>query len=445
MLGISVFAVFWLQSTEAFVSLRYWLPLATLGITVLAWTVTASPEMLDWRQNWPALAVLMAVIVLVDLGRYVHVEFASLPTALSLPLILAVLLALAAVVCILATWQAAARLLRIGTICAIVTLFIVIKSPELNAWMTGRIASLRGQALPSGAAPVAWLGFSYLAFRLLHTVRDRQSGRLPAVSLAEYADYAVFFPAFTSGPIDRIERFVEDLRKPAPLCNEDWIYAGRRLILGLFKKFVIADLLAVISINDVLVSQVHAGAWLWVFLYAYAFRIYFDFSGYTDLAIGMARLMGVHLPENFAAPYLKPNLTQFWNSWHISLTQWFRAYVFNPLTRAMRTLSKPLPVWLIVLVAQLATMILIGLWHGITWGFAAWGLWHAVGLFIHNRWTEIAPGRMPAWTRTGRGQKAMSAVGTFLTFNYVALGWLFFTLTRPGIAWLALRKLFGFA
>src|SRR5262249_51923122 len=156
---------------------------------------------------------------------------------------------------------------------------------------------------------------------------------------------------------------------------------------------VLADMLAVISISNPLVPLTRTPLWLWVFLYAFAFRIYFDFSGYTDMALGMGRLLGIHLPENFAAPYLKPNLTQFWNSWHISLTQWFRAYVFNPLTRALRASRIRFPDWLTILTAQTCTMALIGLWHGITLGYLLWGLWHAAGLFIHNRWTALVRGR----------------------------------------------------
>ena len=207
----------------------------------------------------------------------------------------------------------------------------------------------------------------------MHTIRDRLSGRLPSVTLAEYVNYVIFFASFTAGPIDRIERFVKELRSPLAMGSEDWIDAGTRLFVGLFKKFVIADLLAVISLNNVLVSQVKSTAWMWVFLYAYAFRIFFDFSGYTDIAIGIGRLIGIRLPENFAAPYLKPNLTLFWNSWHITLTQWFRSYFFNPLGRAIRSAKRPWPTWLTILLAQLTTMVLIGLWHGVTPGFAIWG------------------------------------------------------------------------
>jgi len=149
------------------------------------------------------------------------------------------------------------------------------------------------------------------------------------------------------------------------------------------------------------------------------------------------------LPENFNAPYLKPNLTQFWNSWHISLTQWFRAYYFNPLTRAIRSAKNPLPVWVIIFITQISTFVLIGLWHGVTAGFAIWGLWHGIGLFVQNRWSEFICPRIPTWAQTQGSQKVLGALGVFLTFNYVALGWLFFNLANPAIAWLAMKKLFG--
>ena len=140
--------------------------------------------------------------------------------------------------------------------------------------------------------PFAWLGYSYVAFRLLHTLRDSQTGRLPALSLGEYVNYVIFFPAFTAGPIDRVERFVSDLRSPLNLTNDDWVEAGTRLVMGLFKKLVLADLLAVMAFNDLLVQYVRRPGWMWVFLYAYAFRIFLDFSGYTDIAIAIGSAAG---------------------------------------------------------------------------------------------------------------------------------------------------------
>jgi D-alanyl-lipoteichoic acid acyltransferase DltB (MBOAT superfamily) len=284
-----------------------------------------------------------------------------------------------------------------------------------------------------------WLGFSYIAFRLLHTIRDRQSGRLPAVNLNEYLVYVVFFPALSAGPIDRIERFVVDLRRPLSLTSDDYGEAGKRLVLGLFKKFVLADSLALIALNGNNATQVRTAGWAWVLLYAYAFQIYFDFSGYTDIAIGLGRLLGIKLPENFKAPYLKQNLTQFWNNWHMTLTQWFRAYFFNPVTRALRSGKMKFSIPIIVFITQMSTMVLIGLWHGVSWNFVAWGVWHGMGLFIHNRWSEWTKGRFA--TLSSGAQKMLNTGGVVLTFHFVAIGWVFFALPSLSISAQFLQKL----
>jgi alginate O-acetyltransferase complex protein AlgI len=159
----------------------------------------------------------------------------------------------------------------------------------------------------------------------------------------------------------------------------------------------------------------------------------------------MGLLAGIRLPENFASPYLKPNLTQFWNSWHMSLTQWFRAYFFNPLVRGFRSARKPPPAWIIIAIAQFGTMTLIGLWHGISWNFVLWGLWHAAGLFIHNRWSEATRTRAAAWAVTPARKALLNVTGVLVTFHYVALGWVFFALTTPAQSWAFFLKLFGLA
>ncbi len=445
MLAISALAIFWLQPALPGSTLQFWLPVATLGIVVLSWALTSGPEARSLRQNWPAFAILGLAVLAADLSRSagLQVLFGGLTPRLSLTLgALAGIIALAFA---LLHWESARGFWLWAALVGIIIVFVFLKTPELIQRLLASLRSLRGSDPNADLTVLSWLGFSYVAFRLMHTIRDRQSGRLPTVTLSEYANYAIFFPSFTAGPIDRLERFVKDFCAPARLGSVDWIEAGTRLFLGLFKKFVIADLLAVVSINDTLVQQTRSAGWLWLFLYAYALRIYFDFSGYTDIAIGMARLMGIRLPENFSAPYLKSNLTQFWNSWHMTLTQWFRSYWFNPLARALRTASRPLPTWLMVLVAQLSTMVLIGLWHGVAAGFVLWGLWHGLGLFIHNRWSDLAKSRSPAWMQTPRGRQLTSVAGVFLTFNFVAVGWLFFTLSSPSVAWSAIIRLFGFA
>jgi D-alanyl-lipoteichoic acid acyltransferase DltB (MBOAT superfamily) len=208
---------------------------------------------------------------------------------------------------------------------------------------------------------------------------------------------------------------------------------------------VIADSLSWIALNDVFAQQVNSPGWMWLLLYFYSLRIYFDFSGYTDIAIGLGRILGVRLPENFASPYLKPNLSQFWNSWHMTLTQWFRNYFFNPFTRAMRSSKQPIPVVLMILIGQVSTMVLIGLWHGATLGFVLWGLWHGTGLFIQNRWSDYLKDHMPGWGKTPLGQKVLTYSGIFLTFNFVSLGWLFFTIPTPQNLWNVIAVLFGVA
>jgi D-alanyl-lipoteichoic acid acyltransferase DltB (MBOAT superfamily) len=157
----------------------------------------------------------------------------------------------------------------------------------------------------------------------------------------------------------------------------------------------------------------------------------------------LGRLLGVRLPENFAAPYLKRNLSQFWNSWHMTLTQWFRSYVFNPFIRAMRSGSQALPPVLIILAAQIGTMVLIGLWHGLTTGFVLWGLWHGIGLFVQNRWSDFMKDHLPAWGKTRTGETILNYSGVFLTFHFVSLGWLFFSLSTPAQVWAVMATLFG--
>jgi alginate O-acetyltransferase complex protein AlgI len=290
---------------------------------------------------------------------------------------------------------------------------------------------------------IRWLGFSYIAFRLIHTIRDRQSGKLPAVNLQEYVNYVIFFPAVTAGPIDRLERFVTDLRTPSDMDASQFLDGGQRLAFGLFKKFVLADALALIALNAVNATQVTSGGWTWVLLYAFSFQIFLDFSGYTDIAIGLGCWLGINLPENFNHPYLKPNLTQFWNNWHMTLTQWFRAYYFNPLTRAMRGSKKPLPAWFILLFTQVTTMVLIGMWHGITWSFIVWGLWQGIGLFVQNRYSEWARPRTASISSKPGWGKVLAGLNIFLTFNYLALGWVWFTVPDPFLAAGVLGRLFG--
>jgi D-alanyl-lipoteichoic acid acyltransferase DltB (MBOAT superfamily) len=192
-----------------------------------------------------------------------------------------------------------------------------------------------------------------------------------------------------------------------------------------------------------LAQQAHSALGLWALLYGYAFRLYFDFAGYTDIAIGVGLLLGVRLTENFKRPYLKTNITTFWQSWHITLSDWARFYIFSPLSRSLlRRKPRPSP-RLIVFLGLMATMLTIGLWHGIGWTFVIWGAWHGLGLFIHKVWSD----RTRKWYRGlaehPRKKRAWTLFAWFITFQFVVLGWVWFLLPDAGLAAPTFLRLFG--
>lgn len=455
LLALSVFAIYWLQPAIPFRSFDFWLPSLVLALVVLTWFITSQTGAWRSRVNLVGVLIIAATITVIDLLRYITPDL--LITATMPPRIGIVFAFFAAVIfAIFCSHWVPRRFAWFVASLIILLILVLLKSPALSLRTSLLIRDLTNRPLENASAlDLRWLGFSYIAFRLIHvlrdksrtpqftlsgSVRDKQPGRLPELTLPEFATYAVFFPSLSAGPIDRAERFASDLKKDFALTQDETLLAGQRIVLGLFKKFVVADALAYIALNDALATQVHSTGWMWIHLYAYAFQIYFDFSGYTDIAIGIARLVGIKLPENFAAPYTKPNLTQFWNSWHMTLTQWFRAYFFNPFNRWIRG-YKNIPAWTMILIGQLATMLLIGLWHGITLNFILWGAWHGLGLFLQNRWSDFAKTRFT--TNNPRLQTAMQLGGVLLTFHFVALGWVFFALSNPSLSWHVILALSG--
>lgn len=446
LLILSTGVIFWLQPALPIRGLDFWLPLATLALVGLGWLLTSKPEERNSRASLVTGALVAAVVLVIALTRYLGMTGVITPSRPPQTLsIIIVLTTVAIITCFLY------KIIRIKSslpyiigIVVLLSIFVALKLPVLTEWLSGILRLWNGQSRElASALDLRWLGFSYIAFRLIHTLRDRQNGRLPAMALDEYFIYMLFFPAISAGPIDRSERFIKDLRQPFIPSADVLGAASKRLVVGLLKKFVVADLLAMIALNGANALQVSSTGWAWVLVYAYTLQIFFDFSGYTDIAIGMGLLMGIKLPENFNAPYLKPNLTQFWNNWHMTLTQWFRAYFFNPLTRALRSAKNPVSVWLVILITQVATMVLIGLWHGITLNFVLWGLWHGLGLFIQNRWSD--------WTKplSARIQakptlnKVVTIFTTLLTFQFVALGWVWFALPSMDLSLRVFGRLFG--
>ena len=444
LLVFSVLAIYWFQPLIPLRSFDFWLPSLSLALVILTWLITSQSGAWRRRQNIIGLLIIIGLVTLIDLCRYLlpdPVITATTPPQFFQYFVFIVIMG----IIILAIVWASHRYVGIisGTIILLIVILIVLKTPALSLQTSFFFRTLTNRPVETASfTDLRWLGFSYIAFRLIHVLRDKQMARLPELSLPEFATHVVFFPSLAAGPIDRAERFAQDLRKDFVLSQNETLLAGQRIFLGLFKKFVIADAMALIALNDSLATQVRTTGWMWIITYAYAFQIYFDFSGYTDIAIGIARLVGIQLPENFAAPYTKPNLTQFWNNWHMTLTQWFRSYFFNPFNRWIRGF-KNIPAWAMILIGQVATMLLIGLWHGITLNFILWGLWHGLGIFLQNRWSDLIRRRYPNLGQNSRLQPALQIGGILLTFHFVALGWVFFALSDPSLSWLVFRKLFN--
>lgn len=445
----SLLSVFWLQPGLPIRSLDFWIPTTSLLLINIVWTTTQPTclETIEQRKSLLQGASLTGgSLLLLSLTRYLGglccLSASRPPQIGQVSLFIAGGLSLAAFPILLPRWR---RLFSLAVISLILALFLILKSPALLEAASQVLRSLSGQPIElASSQDISWLGFSFISFRLLHALLDFRAGRLPTYRLDQFIAYVLFFPSLAAGPIDRSQRFIGELNNPKNSRAANLSAGLERIVWGLFKKFALADYLALAALNSQNAAQVESTLWTWLLVYAYALRIYFDFSAYTDLALGTGKILGLNLPENFDRPYLKPNLTAFWNSWHITLAQWFRAYFFNPITRALRSQARPMPVWSIILLAQISTMVLIGLWHGINWNFAIWGAWHGLGLFIHNRWSEWSRARLgffethPSWQRAARG------AGWLLTFHYVALGWVWFALPSIQLSSRVFQILAGF-
>ena len=459
----SVVGIYWLQPALPIRFGSYILQTVTIVLTVMSWLLTRPQVVVEqndtgqekrpfWHEDRVALLLIGGLIVVLAFNRFLASEIRI--TAGRPPSPLAAALALLFVAVLFAgllrlLQRLNQRTVLSGAIVVIVVLFVIMKTAPLATMVSTLWRTLTNQDLVlAGIVDLNWLGFSYVAFRLIHTMRDRQTGQLPPLSLREYVTYVIFTPAYIAGPIDRAERFVKDFRALLDMVGLEaarFTDAGSRIVAGMFKKFVLADMLAQgVSLNPISATQVTSTGGLWLLLYGYAFRLFFDFSGYTDIAIGLGLLFGIRLPENFKRPYLQTNITQFWQSWHITLSNWVRFYVFSPLSRSLlRRKPRPSPT-LIVFVSQMTTMIVIGLWHGMSWNFFIWGIWHGVALFVHKMWSD----RTRKWYRglkeKPRQKQAWTLFSWFITFQYVVIGWIWFVIPDVDLAFETIGKLFGF-
>jgi D-alanyl-lipoteichoic acid acyltransferase DltB (MBOAT superfamily) len=263
------------------------------------------------------------------------------------------------------------------------------------------------------------VGISFYTFQTLSYTIDIHRRRLePTESLLDFALFVAFFPQLVAGPIVRAAHFLPQLGR-RPTLDDTAISQGlARILEGLFKKVVIADTLAVSIVDPVFLAPRDFGTVdTLLAVYAYALQIYCDFSGYSDIAIGSARLLGFNIPENFNAPYLARDLRDFWRRWHISLSTWLRDYLYIGLGGSRGSSGR-------TQVNLLVTMLLGGLWHGAAWRFVIWGGLHGLGLAATRAWQR-------ARDLEARGSRPVVVAQQLFTFHVVCAGWIFFR--APGV------------
>jgi alginate O-acetyltransferase complex protein AlgI len=302
------------------------------------------------------------------------------------------------------------RRLLIGVIGFDLAVLIVWKYAGFASAQAAALASFTGLALPTVSLALP-IGISFYTFHHISYVVDVYRGERPALrDKVSFVAYIAMFPQLVAGPIVRYREIADQLTQSRSHRLDDIAAGFPRFALGLSKKVVIADSLApLVDACFATPTDQLTTATAWLGAIGYTLQLYFDFSGYSDMAIGLGRMLGFRLPENFARPYSSASITEFWRRWHMSLSRWFRDYVYIPLggnRRGARTTYRNL--WIV--------FALVGLWHGANWTFLVWGLYHGTALVIERRrgWAVVATEPQRWLTRRA------------LTLLIVVFGWVLF-------------------
>lgn len=295
-----------------------------------------------------------------------------------------------------------------------------------------------GKLIPSLSFAIP-LGISFLTFRAVSYSIDVYYGRIPAArNIISFFTFFVMFPPITAGPIVRYSE-ISDQIKRRKISIDDISEGIERFITGLIKKVIIANTFAFIA-DQVFATpfvQISTG-WAWIATVAFSFRIYYDFSGYTDMAIGLARILGFRFVENFNFPYIARDIRDFWRRWHISLSKWLRDYLFLPISFSLsRKWKKNITAGiktdrLIHMIAVTVTFAICGLWHGPTWGFLFWGVFYGFFIIIES---------------AGFGKilkKTWRPVQHLYTLLIILIGWVFFKIEHIEDAFRFLAIMFSY-
>jgi D-alanyl-lipoteichoic acid acyltransferase DltB (MBOAT superfamily) len=268
------------------------------------------------------------------------------------------------------------------------------------------------------------IGLSFHVFQSLsYTIEVYRGHQAPERHPGIFALYVMFYPQLVAGPIERPQNLLHQFHEPKAFDPARVVRGLERMLWGLFKKVVIADRLALV------VNQVYGnlpdnhGLPLIIATFCFAFQIYCDFSGYSDIALGAAEVMGFRLMENFKQPYASRSVREFWTRWHVSLSTWFRDYVYLPMGGNRTHWARNVAV----------VFLLSGLWHGASWTYVAWGALHA-GYMLAERATAGARARLAALLGLADRPRVLQALGVACTFGAVTLAWVFFRAATPADA-----------
>lgn len=272
------------------------------------------------------------------------------------------------------------------------------------------------------------VGVSFFTFQSLSYTIDVYRGDLkPVDNILDYAFFVSFFPQLVAGPIVRASDFLPQIYKPTIVTKEMF---GRAVFLigcGLFKKAVVSDYISINFIDRIFdAPTLYSGIENLFAVYGYALQIYCDFSGYSDMAIGIALLLGFHFPLNFNSPYQSRNISEFWRRWHISLSTWLRDYLYISLGGNRKGKLR-------AYINQMITMLLGGLWHGASWRFIIWGALHGLALTIHKLfkgWNETEADEEPKQASS----RFSNFINLFFTFHFVCFCWIFFRASSMQVA-----------
>lgn len=257
------------------------------------------------------------------------------------------------------------------------------------------------------------IGISFITFKVISTLVDRYKNKEKDVSVTKFFLHNTFFPEFLSGPIQRYVSFAPQITNIHQLNFQNILDGSQRIIMGLFKKLVIANSLAA-YVDLIYASPEEFSSWnVLLAIYLFAFQLLFDFSGYTDIAIGIGKLFGIKIPENFNLPYLATSVRVFWRRWHMTLSSWFRDYLYIPIGGSRKGTPR-------TIINIFIVFLMTGIWHGASWNFIVWGLLHGSFITVElivSKVFSLQPNQLKRFS---------TFISWLITFNLIVFSWILF-------------------